>query len=58
MSAFEIPSSLVKTRYQALEKERESILSEKRRLSSSLSEEASNAMEVEEVAYSEYCVTE
>ena len=47
----------MKTRYQALEKERESILSEKRRLSSSLSEEASNAMEVEEVAYSEYCVT-
>ena len=49
MYAFKILLSLVKTRYQSLEKERESILSEKRRLSSSLSEEASNTMEVEEV---------
>lgn len=52
MYAFKILLSLVKTRYQSLEKERESILSEKRRLSSSLSEEASNTMEVEEVWFS------
>lgn len=52
MYAFKILLSLVKARYQTLEKERESILSEKRRLSSSLSEEASNSMEVEEVWFS------
>ena len=53
MYAFKILLSLVKTRYQSLEKERESILSEKRRLSSSLSEEATSTMEVEEVGFIE-----
>lgn len=57
MYAFKTLLSLVKTRYQSLEKERESILSEKRRLSSSLSEEASNTMEVEEVWFSLLCAS-
>lgn len=57
MYAFIILLSLVKTRYQSLEKERESILSEKRRLSSSLSEEATSTMEVEEVGFPLLCTS-